>query len=177
VYGILGLLPPNIAASISPDYELSYQQVFYQFAKTMIKDEKGLEAILSWCNFKELSSLPSWIPDWTTYFSRNHIQWLRRRKAAGSAAAEWSISPDDPYTDKQYLTCKGFTFDSVNSVSASLSENLPYRSEARTIQQPLTSTSPNHYGDEKSLKAALWRTLRHDHPYLCDTKKTCLEIR
>jgi hypothetical protein len=177
VYGILGLLPPNIAASISPDYELSYEQVFYQFARTMIKDEKGLEAILSWCSFKELSSLPSWIPDWTTYFSRNHIQWLRRRKAAGSAAAEWSISPDDPYTDKQYLTCKGFTFDSVNSVSASLSENLPYRSEARTIQQPLTSTPPNHYGDEKSLKAALWRTLRHDHPYLCETKKTCLEIR
>jgi hypothetical protein len=177
VYGILGLLPPNIAVSISPNYELSYQQVFYQFARTMIRQEKGLEAILSWCTFKELSSLPSWIPDWTTYFSRNHIQWLRKRKAAGSAAAQWSIFPDVPYTDMQYLTCKGFIFDSFNSASASLSENLPYRSEAQTIHQPLTSNSQNHYGDEKSLKAALLRTLRQDHPYRRDTEKTCLDIR
>jgi hypothetical protein len=177
VYGILGLLPPNIAALISPNYELSYQQVYSQFARTMLQDDNRLESILSWCTFKEVSSLSSWIPDWTTYFSRNHIQWLRRRKAASSAAAQWSISPDDPYNDKQYLTCKGFIFDSIKSVSASLSENLHYRREAQTIHQPLTSTSLNHYGDEKSLKAALWRTLRQDHPYLRDTKKTCLEIR
>ena len=71
---------------------------------------------------------------------------------------------------------KDSTFDSVNSVSTSIGKlALPQRSlDASTTPH---KHFPNHYGDERSLKAALWRTLRHDHPYLCDTKKTCLEIR
>jgi hypothetical protein len=137
--------------------------------------EGRLEAILSWCYFKDNNSIPSWIPDCATAFSRTHIQWLRRRKAAGSAPAQWSISQDN-----RYLTRRGFTFDSIHSISASLSENLPYHTESQkpnSSPSPTNTNPPHRYRDEKGLKTALWRALRQDHPYRRDTSKTRLDIR
>ncbi|KAE9378715.1 HET-domain-containing protein [Stipitochalara longipes BDJ] len=175
IYGILGLLPHNIATSISPDYTLSHEQVFYQFARTLLQEESRLETILSWCRFGENSVMSSWIPDWTTPFSRNHIQWLRRRSAAGFSTAQCSISEDT-----RYLNCRGFLFDSIYSVSGSLSENLPYCTEtpkrSNQIHQLTNNNLQKLYDDEKSLHATLWRTLRQDHPFRRDIRKTCLDI-
>jgi hypothetical protein len=174
VYGILGLLPSTIASSITPDYKLPHAEVFCQFAKTLLQENNRLEAILSWCRFDENSSIPSWIPDWTTPFSRNHIQWLKRRKVAGSSTALYSISADN-----RYLTCRGFIFDKIHSSSSSLSENLPYRTQTRKEIDPHNAADSyqDRYGDSGALRTMLWRTLRQDHPFRHDIEKTCLDIR
>jgi hypothetical protein len=174
VYGILGLLPSPIATKILPDYLLPREEVFLRFAKTLLQEVNGLEAILSWCCFKADSSLPSWIPDWTKQFPRNHIRRLRERNAAGSTAAQWSVSEDD-----RHLHCKGVIFDSVRSFSSCLSENLPYGSQApKEPQEVLKSSgniSLNRYGDRTALHNTLWRTLRQDHPSGRDLKATFLD--
>jgi hypothetical protein len=177
MYGILGLLPSSVALGIFLDYSLSQEAVSFQFAKTLLEESRRLEAIISWCSFKRNASLSSWIPDWTTQFTRNHIQWLRKQKAAGIVATEWSISKDN-----RYLQCRGLIFDSVASLAASLPGSLPYRAEVQKQSLPiigyasLSHDALSHYGDQNGLHAALWRTLRQDFPFRRDPTRTFFNI-
>jgi hypothetical protein len=144
ICGILGLLPSLAALGIFPKYSLSQEEVFFQFARTLLEESRRLEAIFSWCSFKENSSLSSWIPDWTTQFTRNHIRWLRKRKAASIVATEWSISEGN-----RYLHCRGLIFDSVESLSASLPETL-------TILDRGPKTTPSY--TQLCFSKPLWRS-------------------
>jgi hypothetical protein len=91
-------------------------------------------------------------------------------------AAQWTLTEDT-----RYLSCRGFIFDSVHTISTSLSENLPYGTEVSRKPEafhPLTNLSPpNRYGDKAGVRTALWRTLRQDHPSRRYIEKTCLDIR
>lgn len=164
VYGLLGILPEPLATAISPDYKLSKEQVYSQFARAMLHESKRMDSIFSWCSFKDESSCPSWIPDWTTEFPRNRVHWLRIRKASGSAPAAWSVSKDG-----SRLHSKGFMVDKVEETSASPTESIPYRTEMpRESGHSHLLRCPNRYGSRKSLSAALRRTLTiYDHGRGC----------
>jgi hypothetical protein len=136
VYGLLGLLPDDLADQISPDYDLTYEKVYVQFATVMIESYKSMDPIFSWCSFDASASSPSWVPDWTTEFTRNRIQWLKRRSASGSSAASWSIS-----NDSRVLRSKGFIVDTVETTGASQSENMPYRAVLPHSAQHARSSS------------------------------------
>ncbi|KAE8442962.1 hypothetical protein EG329_002500 [Mollisiaceae sp. DMI_Dod_QoI] len=164
VYGLLGLLPSSIANQIRPNYDLSQRQVYTQFARAMLSESNSIESLLSWCAFKDDSVCPSWVPDWTAPFTRNHVQWLRERHASGSASAQWSISEDS-----QHLRVRGIIVDTVKSTSKSQSECLPYKSEIMELVQNDGRSFPlehHRYGSKQNLSAALRRTLAQDHPYL-----------
>ena len=172
VYGILGLLPNTVAERISPNYTLSQEEVFFQLARILLEEASKLDEILSWCCFKENAPLASWIPDWTTDFSRNHLQWLRKREAAGTAPAQWSILENG-----RQLRCRGLIFDSIQSISYSLSETLPYRVQIHKQSLPVIGDiSLSRYGDKKALSIALWKTLRQDHPFRRDPERTFFDI-
>lgn len=174
VYGILGILPRELSAMVIPDYgeSNSVDKVYYQFARKMLDEYKRLDSILSWCSYKPNSSLPSWIPDWTSKFSRNHVQWLKRRNTSGSRSGQWFISQEG-----RRLHSKGIIVDHVKSTSSSQSENLPFRA-----QQPRNSTDTkiiecfHHYGDLEKLSTALQRTLVMHHPSTREWKKSTLDI-
>jgi hypothetical protein len=74
IYGLLGLLPVPLTKEITPDYTLSKETVYSQFARTMLEACHRLDPIFSWCSVEVDSPMPSWVPDWTTLFNRNHIQ-------------------------------------------------------------------------------------------------------
>jgi hypothetical protein len=155
VYGLLGILPMSLATEIRPDYQLSQEKVYCRFARSMLQESRSMDPIFSWCSFKDKTSWPSWIPDWTTEFARNRVQWLRMRKASGSAPAIWSIS-----NDGRQLSCRGFIVDKVWSTSGSPSESIPYSTEAPRASKVSHITFPsNRYGDKQNLWEALRRTL------------------
>ncbi|KAF4633396.1 hypothetical protein G7Y89_g4717 [Cudoniella acicularis] len=162
IYGLLGLLPSTIARTIWPDYDLPQEDVYLQFVQEATKDFLSLEAILSWCTFNPNSASPSWMPDWTISFPRNHLQWLRKRQAGGKSPAVWSISKSP-----RHLHCHGFTFDNIQSTSASPANNLSSGdlSTEPSLESNLTSEIPHRYCTKAGISAALRRSLLLDLPF------------
>ena len=82
VYGLLGLFPDNIRKEMYPD-KISTEELYTNFARVILSQE-GLTRLLSWSFSPKEKTLPSWTPDWTTKFPRNHVQWLISRNACKS---------------------------------------------------------------------------------------------
>jgi hypothetical protein len=174
VYGILGILPRELSDMITPNYEKSnsVDQVYYQFAHKMLQEYKRLDSILSWCCYKPNDSLPSWIPDWTSRFSRNHVQWLKQTRASGLLDGHWSISQQG-----RRLNTPGIILDHIQSSSSSQSENLPFRTQQPRLVVDMNDTKYSHRcGDLDQLSAALKRTLVMHHPGTRDRKNSILDI-
>ncbi|PVH69950.1 hypothetical protein DL98DRAFT_149793 [Cadophora sp. DSE1049] len=174
VYGILGILPGELSATVTPDYTESnpVSEVYSQFARNILDEFKRLEPIISWCSYKHNSSLPSWVPDWSSPFSRKYVYWLKQRKASRSRNTPWSISDNG-----RLLHSRGVIVDSVRSTSLPLSENIPFRAQDRTHAAEIATIECFHrYGSREHLTAALRRTLVMHHPNSHNRKKTILDI-
>lgn len=156
IYGILGLLPQSISAQIWPDYELSKQEVYRKFAAVLLETSAhSLHTVLAWCIYHEDNPMPTWIPDWTTPFPRNHIRWLRTWRASLTSSANCTILPNT-----QYLRCRGFLIDTLENVGAAPSECSPYHITVPSeSNRPMTYPLSSRYGGMTELTAALRRTL------------------
>ncbi|ETS80777.1 hypothetical protein PFICI_08306 [Pestalotiopsis fici W106-1] len=66
VYGLLGLLPSRRIGTVVADYTISAQQLYTEVAVQLAKIH-GWPAVLARAGskYQSLSSLPSWVPDWT----------------------------------------------------------------------------------------------------------------
>lgn len=66
VYGLLGLLPGRRIGTIGADYSVSVQQLYTSLAVELAQLH-GWFAVLSRAGsrYRNLDSLPSWVPDWT----------------------------------------------------------------------------------------------------------------
>jgi hypothetical protein len=160
IYGILGLLPDSMVAKNQPDYSLSPPRVYLQFAKSLLDDRDTVNTLLSWCSFNPSSLEPSWVPDWTQQFPRNHLQWLRLREASKQLPASLSTSADG-----RTLICKGILVDVVESTSSSPSKNLRFRTQVSEVTKRGTdSVEFGRYCNENGLRTALQRTLLQAHP-------------
>lgn len=165
VYALLGLLPAWITAEIEPDYCKSKEEVYMELAMALLKDCVRLDEVLSWCVLSVQETLPSWVPDWTTAYERNHLQWLRKRKAGGEGPPVWSLR-----SHGRTLCCKGIKVDRIQSLSFPTSESIPYR-EVSLSRPPQDCDTPttSRYEDRQQLILALDRTLLHDHPHRYDS--------
>lgn len=165
VYGLLGLLPPSIALDVHPDYDLSEAKVYTRFSELWVRRFNKLDVLFSWCSFNLRSSVPSWSPDWMLPYERNHVHWLKQRRASGDTQPVWSISPD-----YRHLHCKGFSIGSIRSLSFSPSEVIPYGTERpkTTDITPVDDDLLHHsvYNGKESLASALERTLLQGNPQL-----------
>lgn len=159
VYGLLGVFPEGIRTRIKPDYSrhVSQDDVYRQLCEAVLTHTGRVDSMLSWCYFRQGSSLPSWIPDWTVKFPRNHVKWLKGMNASRGISSVWSISADGCR-----LSCKGIVVDTINSLSLSLSENVPY---GTVIDHWAPNKPPraHRYRDE-NIREALRRTLSSGHP-------------
>ncbi|CAF9935801.1 MAG: hypothetical protein HETSPECPRED_009903 [Heterodermia speciosa] len=73
IYGFIGFSePPFILVDIQPDYSLSTQSVYEEFAGRIMESSKVLDLLREVFPEQSLQSnpwikyLPSWVPDWTT---------------------------------------------------------------------------------------------------------------
>ncbi|KUJ13791.1 uncharacterized protein LY89DRAFT_147261 [Mollisia scopiformis] len=174
VYGILGILPRELSTMITPDYGASnpVEKVYYEFACKMLDEYKRLDSMISWCSYNAGSSLPSWVPNWTSKFSRNHVQWLKRRTASGVRKGEWAISPQE-----RRLHSKGIIVDHIKTSTSSHSETLPFRTQQPRHSTETEKTEYSHrYGSLKCLSAALQRTLVMHHPKTRQREMGVLDI-
>ena len=174
VYGLLGLLPKSLRSRIQPDYSptVSRDDVYRQMCEALLIYTGRTDSVLSWCHFCEKSSLPSWVPDWTVKFPRNHVQWLKKRNASRSTSPNWSISADG-YS----LSCKGIIVDIINSLSSSPSETIPFGT-ARAPGGPMEPPKGSRYR-EKDLRDVIQKTLSNDHPRIrqgCSTIESILWV-
>jgi len=161
IYGILGLLPPRLSTLISPDYTLLSEQVYFHFAKFILIAFQKLDVVFSWCSYRSGSALPTWVPDWSTQYNRNHLYWLKQCNASGSKPVQWSTSDIT-----QSLNCRGFIADSVHTISGSLSES----NALNSLGNPAIFECPSiplrcQYNGRENLTAALRRTLVQNLTY------------
>ena len=66
IYGVMGLQSGFAPIVLHPNYSLSQQELFVEFAPEMIRSQ-GWLAPLHLDLSKRLMGLPSWVPDWTHY--------------------------------------------------------------------------------------------------------------
>ncbi|KAF2629366.1 hypothetical protein BU25DRAFT_409267 [Macroventuria anomochaeta] len=161
VYGLLGLLPTRITSYLKPDYSKSVEEVYTDLAISLLRSCSRLDEVLSWCAFTEGSTLPSWVPDWTTSHQRNHLQWLRKREAGGNERPVWSLR-----NRGKSLCLRGVKVDRIESSSRSTSSILPYR--AVSPPNPALNIGNPTFGrylNKPQLTMALDRTILQDHPH------------
>ncbi|KAK6394884.1 hypothetical protein LTR65_001072 [Meristemomyces frigidus] len=72
VYGLLGLLPPAVAASIKPDYSASVHLIYEDFAVKLMLRTKSLGMLRLCGRQHRCSDLPSWVPDFRRLSHRGY---------------------------------------------------------------------------------------------------------
>ncbi|PVH84100.1 hypothetical protein DL98DRAFT_652138 [Cadophora sp. DSE1049] len=161
LYGVLGLLPVRLSTRILPDYTLTSEHVYCHFATAILHAFPNLDALFSWCCYSPGSELPSWVPNWSTPYGRNHLYWLKQCRASGSKPAQWHV-PDT----NQSLHCRGFVFDTIRGMSGSLSEtNSSTWSGLPPHFEPSPKTESCQCKTTSDLTAALRRTLVQNLTY------------
>jgi hypothetical protein len=63
VYGIMGLVPPQVRQEIQVDYSLRTEDVYLQFVRSCIKHGNGMDLFRYHLPTPTLLDLPSWCPD------------------------------------------------------------------------------------------------------------------
>jgi len=73
VFALLGIAADTKALGLHPDYRKSCEEVYTDLARTLIQN--GYIELLSLCEFpKQISSLQSWVPDWSCDNYRSPLQ-------------------------------------------------------------------------------------------------------
>jgi hypothetical protein len=129
VYAFLGLSfekdsHSTIATRIEPDYTISTYQVYYNLGVKAV--EAGhLSALLDAVNHGPSlhagpTDLPSWVPDW------------RRQRTAPKLLSLGTINGSVDLNTR-HLKVSGLSFDTVQSLSGSLTHNLDYASDKEAL--------------------------------------------
>lgn len=170
VYGLVGLMKPDIAQHLVPDYTIHPLGVYANATKLFIRSSRSLDPIREG-NPWGPTKTPSWIADWQwegrARMSRTENQlwgpyWLSSKSnasinvpyhASGASKYEATFSGDD-----LLLTCKGFIIDSVWGLSARGQGYFAW--SKASINR--TGQWKSIYGDKNATSEALYRTLVAD---------------
>ncbi|KAF2461213.1 hypothetical protein BDY21DRAFT_334665 [Lineolata rhizophorae] len=73
VYALLGVVHPEDAAAMRPDYSIDPKELYKRVALYLIEDRKSLD-VLGYVGFRgTLHGLPSWIPDWSAVVPEEYM--------------------------------------------------------------------------------------------------------
>ena len=173
IYGIHGLLDPDLRAIVRIDYDLSLTDVYIDFANAFLQS-KGLADLLMWGGNFGRRDLPTWVPDWSVPPVRNHIRIMMKKRANGQFALGYRVS-----SDKKVLICKGKMVATINQVSpatlepADLCNQEPQTGPISESQEEMTP-----FEGDPMLCRILKETLIMEHPAGNGdpTQRTLLEI-
>ncbi|KAK0632469.1 heterokaryon incompatibility protein-domain-containing protein [Immersiella caudata] len=122
IFGLLGFATEHEKAYIKADYTKSVRDVYRDVTRALISS--GFGDVLSWSqrSQKELSDLPSWVPDFSSTIyeplcSQGQAKpWLPRFNASsGRPVVVWS-NPEEAGLNSNTLSLLGVTFDEVCSL-------------------------------------------------------------
>ncbi|TVY16139.1 Heterokaryon incompatibility protein 6, OR allele [Lachnellula arida] len=170
VYGLVGLMKPDIAQHLVPDYTVHPMSVYANATKLFIQSSGSLDPIREG-NPWGPTKTPSWIADWQwegrARMSRTETQlWgpsLLSSKSNASINVPYHSSGARKYEatfsgDNLLLNCKGFIIDSVLGLSARGQGYFAW-SKASISQ---TGQWKSVYGDKTATSEALYRSLVAD---------------
>ncbi|KAL1634317.1 hypothetical protein SLS56_002327 [Neofusicoccum ribis] len=127
IFAYLGIWKPN---GFEVDYEQQVQTIFQHFTECLVQETKSLDFLGSVAldrqpKFSQLSTLPSWVPDWTAGVEEPSTVWFRPPgeqvwdACLGRAHIHSNLNTNDR------LIVHGKAFDKVEWVAASrISESL-----------------------------------------------------
>ncbi|KAF4331736.1 heterokaryon incompatibility 6 OR allele [Fusarium beomiforme] len=177
VFGLLGLMEPQIAREVGHDYRLSTPELFAAVAKAFIKHTNCLEP-LRLANPWGRNDSPTWAADWT--WEGRMPSWRPGSTFTGSVsktgASTFPPKPETMYNaadgippayrfleDWRYLQCDGFVLDAVGGLGAPERNSFEW-DPARIIPYPSWRSA---YGNREETSVALMGALlglrRTDH--------------
>ncbi|EXA33062.1 hypothetical protein FOVG_15667 [Fusarium oxysporum f. sp. pisi HDV247] len=190
VFGLLGLMDPEIAREVGHDYSLSPPILFAAVAKAFIKHTNSLEP-LRLANPWGRNGSPAWAADWT--WKGRMPSWRPGSTFTGSISKTGaSTLPPKPETvynadngtpavyrfleDWRYLQCDGFVLDAVGGLGAPERYSFEWDSDS-IIPYPSWRSA---YGNREETSNALMRALLglqhtdHDGTQLHNLALSCL---
>lgn len=188
VYGLLGMMPIELAAEIVPDYEIDAVTVFSRMAMSYISVYRNLEFLRD-SNVWGPTSAPTWVPDWAwrgrIRDSRPGAESDLQIKYGSGGAGEEANRPYNadrglPFRgverDGSRLLCQAVIFDQVDGVGS----HPPAGPD--TVVQPTRwpqRTSPaqqSAYGDAEATAIALSRALCADRSHAAPTSRALFHL-
>ena len=116
-FALLGLASDGNETTFEPDYDSPLEDIVLRFARTFVRQGRGMQLLYRAGLNQQSSRFPSWIPDWTVKMpsglhdsSEGGISY----SASGSQGVKIKCAPD---TDE--LTVEGFVVDVIETISKS----------------------------------------------------------
>jgi hypothetical protein len=172
VYGLVGMMEPNISNNLVPDYKLDVRRVYAGISKMFILTYRSLEPIREGNPWGTIKS-PSWAADWTWNGRIRHRRpeanlwgpfWNQKGpRPIVRAAIAYNAGGEEPMKisfsdDDLHLTCRGFMVDEISGLTA---RELGYFKWAKqSIVQPKEEKTA--YGNSEGVAKAIYRTLVMD---------------
>jgi hypothetical protein len=158
IYAILGLSSDSYQIMESPDYSLTVEEVYKQFAVRFVSKYQSLE-FLSFAGLpvfprRSGTALPSWIPDW----SRRKCATLNstiRPATLTNAAREYQAQAEFS-ADREKLTARGICVDVVDGLAYSV---WGARSKTSQFEVQQTKSQETEYKPALSTLDAISETL------------------
>ncbi|OAL39136.1 hypothetical protein AYO20_01454 [Fonsecaea nubica] len=151
VYGILGLLPPQVTSLIAPDLDKTAHEVYTDLARATIRGMKRLDLLQNSRLDATHIKYPTWTPDLLIKNMSHALGTPDIVNAGGDLD-----TPPNFSADGRFLHCQGLIIDVIDHLTPSLWPLVPVTSEEIKESTPLSTCSP---GDMSELKIALWKTL------------------
>jgi hypothetical protein len=115
VYGLLGLVPPDLVQKFQPSYSQTPKQVFSTTAYRILELSKSF--MLFNCIREGSLFPPSWCPDWGYQYHQIqdfHLRAQQEQLFQACANAPWHLRINVPPLDMHVLEVKGFRLDVVH---------------------------------------------------------------
>jgi len=170
VFAILGLWDQDLQHKkvpdhIYPNYQHSVEQVYTSAAWATVREtgDLNLLSLVEDSSIRELSSLPSWVPDYTvTPEAHQLVDNLR----AEAGKERWNAGMGLPFmtpiqTNPVLLPVAGIRVDTVTSFAATEAEVI-YEFQLKTLLQLLARFLDKPHPSYSSPIEAFWRTLIKD---------------
>ncbi|KAI1462665.1 HET-domain-containing protein [Annulohypoxylon moriforme] len=158
VYSLIGLAGRRNDGHqvLYPDYDSSVAEVYTDVAEYLLRDSDDLHVLAhaEGDNFRQVSGLPSWVPDWSVKKDVGlRITGYARYKTAGELPCFKEIR------DNNILALRGFEFDTINRVGES-KEKVNETKECGDWLDLLGELERDY--PDRDHKDAFWRTLLID---------------
>jgi hypothetical protein len=141
LFALLGLASDGNEESFQPDYDSPLETVVLRFARSFIRQGRGMQLLYRAGLNGQSSRFPTWIPDWTVKIPSGLHELSdggRTFSACGSQAANIRC---DPNTDE--LTLEGTVADVIQAVSESSNLEQEWETYFNEIDAMVNSLGPN----------------------------------
>lgn len=182
IYGLLGLINPNIASQIEVDYSAAWWDVYIQYGKFQLRSEPSLLLLSMAASKDRPRELPSWCPNFNSspmdMFSFGGVVGFKAGFEDWGHRVKGHLRIPDSNDKNNTIEISGFRLGIVSTVigspklafetdspSESAAMLLDYESRCLELSQDIyniTDTSSSTSENKNEIPEAHWRTLTAD---------------